>query len=274
RLSFVWLASYPKSGNTWIRALLANYRREKEGAADINQLGAPVASRRHEFDEIAGVEASDLTFAEIDALRPEVYRYLAAHNRDPLFQKIHDAYSPALVPPDATRCAIYIIRNPLDVAVSFADHLGASLEQTTAWMADKSFCLGAGRLILPNQLRQRLSSWSGHVLSWVDQQDFPIHVIRYEDLSERPCEAFDRALEFIGLERDLERLSRAVENSSFDKLQEQEKTVGFTERPAVSEVFFRKGKVGGWQEALPPELVERVTKDHAEVMQRFRYTAA
>lgn len=270
-MSIIWLASYPKSGNTWIRAFLANYRREKEGAADINQLGSPVASRRHEFDEIVGVEASDLTFPEIDSLRPEFYRYLAAHNRDPLFQKIHDAYSPSLVPPDATRGAIYILRNPLDVAVSFADHLGASLPQTVAWMGDKTFALSSGRMNLAGQLRQRLSTWSGHVLSWVDQSDFPVHLIRYEDLSLCACDTFAAALEFLGMACDAERLSRAVENSTFEKLQQQEKISGFTERPPVAEVFFRKGQVGGWREALTLELVERVMKDHGEVMRRFGY---
>jgi hypothetical protein len=270
-VSIVWLASYPKSGNTWLRAIFANYRREKEGPADINRLGSPIASRRHEFDEITGVEASDLTMDEIDSLRPAVYRHLAAHARDPLPQKIHDAYTPALIPTDATRGAIYIIRNPLDVAVSYANHLGISVDRTIAWMRDETYTLAGGRRHLPNQLRQRLRSWSGHALSWLDQSAFPAHVMRYEDMSLRPSETFAAALDFAGLSPDIARLERAIENSSFEKLRQQEETHGFDERPSTTAVFFRQGKPGGWRDALEAPQVEKIVQDHAEVMRRFGY---
>jgi hypothetical protein len=270
-VSIVWLASYPKSGNTWLRAVLANYRREKEGPADINNLGSPIASRRHEFDEITGVEASDLTIEEIDTLRPAVYRHLAAHARDPLPQKIHDAYTPALIPTDVTRGAIYIIRNPLDVAVSYANHLGVSIDRAISWMGDETYTIAAGRRHLPNQLRQRLLSWSGHALSWVDQSAFPVHVVRYEDMSLLPCETFAPALDFAGLATDAARLERAIANSSFEKLQQQEEAHGFDERPSTTGVFFRQGKPGGWRDALDASQVEHIVQDHAEVMRRFGY---
>ena len=270
-MSIVWLASYPKSGNTWLRAVLANYRREKDGPADINHLGSPIASRRHEFDEITGVESSDLTGEEIDALRPAVYRHLAAHSSDALPQKIHDAYTPALIPTDATRSSIYIIRNPLDVAVSYANHLGISIDRTISWMGDEEYTLAAGRRNLPNQLRQRLLSWSGHALSWIDQSAFPLHVVKYEDMSLRPYETFAAALDFAGLALDATRLERAIENSTFEKLQLQEEAHGFEERPSTAGVFFRQGRPGGWRDVLDAEQAERIVRDHAEVMRRFGY---
>jgi aryl sulfotransferase len=270
-LSIVWLASYPKSGNTWLRAVLANYLREKEGPADINNLGSPIASRRHEFDEITGVEASDLTAGEIERLRPAVYRYLAVHSGDPLFQKIHDAYLPALIPTDATRGAIYVIRNPLDIAVSYSHHAGVPFDRAISWMGDPAYTLAGGRRSLANQLRQRVLTWSAHVLSWVDQSAFPVHVLRYEDMILRDCETFAAALQFAGLRCEPARLRCAIENSSFDKLQQQEKTGGFQERPASAEIFFREGKAGGWREALDILHVEWILRGHAEVMRRFGY---
>jgi aryl sulfotransferase len=270
-VSILWLASYPKSGNTWLRAVLANYQRDKEDPVDINSLGSPIASRRREFDEITGVEASDLTIEEIDSLRPAVYRHLAAHARDPLPQKIHDAYWQELIPTDATRGAIYIIRNPLDVAVSYANHLGVSIDRAISWMGDETYTIAGGRSHLPNQLRQRLLSWSSHALSWVDQSAFPVHVMRYEDMSERPSETFARALDFAGLALDPARLERAIENSSFEKLQKQEEAHGFDERPSTTGVFFRQGKPGGWRNVLESSQVEQIVQDHTEVMRRFGY---
>ncbi len=72
----VWLASYPKSGNTWMRAFLSNYLADGDKPVDINSLdtGGPIASARTIFDEAVGVEASDLTQDEIERYRPRVYR--------------------------------------------------------------------------------------------------------------------------------------------------------------------------------------------------------
>ena len=125
-----WLASYPKSGNTWFRIFLTNLLREACAPADINDLKeSPYASARAMFDEFTGIEASDLCADEIDRLRPELYRYLADHAEGPFFMKIHDAYTlvadnQPLIPTAASTGALYFIRNPLDVAVSFAHHSG------------------------------------------------------------------------------------------------------------------------------------------------------
>jgi aryl sulfotransferase len=65
----IWLASYPKSGNTWLRVFLTNYLRDGDQPADLNDLdGGPIASARLAFEEAVGVEASDLTQAEIERL--------------------------------------------------------------------------------------------------------------------------------------------------------------------------------------------------------------
>jgi hypothetical protein len=270
-MSIVWLASYPKSGNTWLRVVLSNYWSEGGQSADINRLDSPIASRRQMFDLAAGVEASDLTHEEIDSLRPQVYRQIAANNRRTLYFKIHDAYTGELIPADATRGAVYIIRNPLDVAVSYAHHSNAPVEKTIGWMRDEKYGTSGGRRRLFDQLRQRLRSWSGHVLSWVDQTAVPVHVMRYEDMHARPLETFGAALRFSGVDYDEERLRSSLDHSSFEKLRQIEQTAGFAERPAGVEAFFRKGQAGGWKEVLDQEQVERVVGDHAEAMRRFGY---
>lgn len=76
--NIVWLASYPKSGNTWVRVFLTNLLRDSDCPADINQLEmTPIASNRSVFDDVVGMKAADLSYDEVDRLRPEVYRFLS-----------------------------------------------------------------------------------------------------------------------------------------------------------------------------------------------------
>ena len=141
----IWLASYPKSGNTWFRVFLTNLRREEDGPAQINKLNNRfIASARAIFDDEAGIEASDLTPDEIDRLRPEIYTHLAEEAEEGLFMKGHDAYlsndqNIRLYPKEATAGAIYIIRNPPDVVISFANHSGRSYDPAISQRADDIF---------------------------------------------------------------------------------------------------------------------------------------
>ena len=90
----VWLASYPKSGNTWFRILLANLLDGADGPIDINGITTGViASGRWAFDDVLGVPSADLTADEVDALRPAVFRAIAA-SEGRSYHKIHDALVP------------------------------------------------------------------------------------------------------------------------------------------------------------------------------------
>jgi aryl sulfotransferase len=270
----VWLASYPKSGNTWLRVLLTNYLRDIGEPADINNLlGAPGAGSRKSFDQWVGVEGSALDANVVDRLRPQVYRCLARDADDTLFLKVHDAWARVdtgepMFPADVTLGAIYIIRNPLDVAGSFAHHWGTPIEAAVERMCGSAEFLPG----LPGQLRQQVGSWSHHVRSWVDDSGEPVHVVRYEDLSVDPCRAFGDVVTFCGLDYDEERVKQAVAFSSLAELQRQEASAGFGERSmAAPGGFFRRGEVGSWCDELPGHLAERLTAAHRETMERFGY---
>jgi aryl sulfotransferase len=272
-----WLASYPKSGNTWMRLLLTNYLRNADEPADINSLdGGPIASARQAFDDSVGIEASDLTQEEIERYRPFVYEQMSEHAREPLYLKVHDAftYTPygyPLISKAATAGVIYLLRNPLDVAVSFAHHSVSPVERMVRKMGDPDFAFVSNPKSLHNQLRQRLLTWSGHVTSWVDEPGLRLLVVRYEDLKADTVAVFSEMIGFCGLDKDPLRIKKAIRFSQFEQAQKQEAEHGFSEKMPGAEAFFRKGQVGSWREELTAELAKKLITDHAAVMQRFGY---
>ena len=271
-----WLASYPKSGNTWLRALLTNYLRDGEQPVALDELdGAGVAWSREVFDDCAGLESANLTPQQIDHYRPSVYEILAAESNGPLFLKIHDAYTynddaRPIVSKQATAGVIYLIRNPLDVAVSYAHHRHESVDRTICVMSREDAML-AGSDRPTDHLPQRLLSWSGHIRSWVDEADLNRHIVRYEDMIERPGETFAGIVGFFGLDVDSDRVRKAVEFSSFSELQAQEAAHGFCERQPTAASFFREGRAGSWRRYLTDSQVRRLIADHHALMRRFGY---
>ena len=273
----VWLASYPKSGNTWVRAFLANFQCDDEQPVAINALEViPHAGRRDLFDQGTGIESSDLTPDEIDCYRPAAYRLAALEAPETLLLKIHDAYTltpkgEPLAPTDVTRGAIYALRNPLDVAVSYSYHSGTPIDYTIRFMADDKAELAESIHHGQRQLRQKLLSWSEHVLSWTQQTELPVHLMRYEDMLSRPVPVFEAAVRLIGWQADPLRVARTVQRVAFENLQAQERAFGFEEKPLGMESFFRHGKAGGWRTELNHDQIAQIIQDHGEVMRRFGY---
>lgn len=277
--AIVWLASYPKSGNTWVRILLANYLSGDDQPVDINELGevTMMASTRRVFDRWCAVEASALDQDVVDRLRPDVYRCLTGDSAEDLFIKVHDAWSTddrgqAMFPADVTRALVYVVRNPLDVAVSAAHHWSLDAEQAVDRICDTGYCIGPSGFRLSEQLRQFVGCWSGHARSWLDQSGLRAHVVRYEDLRRDPARALAGIVGACGLEFDPERVRVATEFSDFEELQRQERVDGFRERPLSARgSFFRRGEVGAWRDELPAALADRVMQTHREMMARFGY---
>jgi aryl sulfotransferase len=273
----VWIASYPKSGNTWLRAFLANFEHNGATPVDINHLNTGgISSSRNDADNALGIECSDLTPDEIDCLQPAIYRKRAERAPGTLYLKTHSAYtydSDAVpqFPSDVTSRALYLVRNPLDVAISFTHHAKKTLDESIDLMSREDLTVADQDDRLNFQLRQHLFSWSRHVLSWLDQRALPLHVMRYEDMCQQPVDEFSRAIRFLGLDHDHERVQRAVAFSSFDVLQRQELEHGFNEKPRSASTFFRSGRVGSWREILNSRQVERLVRDHREVMNCMGY---
>lgn len=274
----VWLASFPKSGNTWFRIVLANLTAGDQGPADINNLDecGGIASSRDEFEAITMIESDLLSHDDIDCLRPRVYEVLAAEASQQRWIKVHDAYTSTrdgdpLLGRKAAGAAVYLVRDPRDVAVSLAHHNSTTVDDAIKLMntAD-SAVYGGHKGVLP-QLRQRLLGWSGHVTSWLDQPDVPVHTVRYEDLVAHPVAGFSEALRFAGRLATTAEVERAVRHADFSELQRQEREKGFGEKMPGPAPFFRAGRAGGWRGTLTAGQVDVIEHCHGAAMTRLGY---
>ena len=124
---------------------------------------------------------------------------------------------------------------------------------------------------MPAQLRQRLSSWSGHAASWIDAPGLACHVMRYEDMVAQPFETFSRAVRFLELPADDARIGGALEGARFERLRDEEERVGFVERSNKAARFFREGRIGSWRRHLTAEQARRIIANHGDMMRRLDY---
>ncbi len=273
--SIVWLASYPKSGNTWIRAFLHNYLEDGKQPAPINELD------RHFADESkpcwylphANRPLAELSLAELCALRPLAQRDIAGSRTGTVLVKTHGfmgAYEGhPLHDMTVTAGAVYVVRHPLDVVLSVADHFGLTLDEAVDFMNDEA----TGSPTDEANVASVLTSWSNHVASWTGPGSLGVLVVRYEDLLEKPVKVFSRIVDFLGLERDPGRVRQAVAHSAFRELRRQEDSIGFIERSPNSRRFFRSGRKLQWPNRLTDQQVARMVTAHRREMRRFRYRA-
>jgi hypothetical protein len=271
----VWIASYPKSGNTWIRAFLHNYIRQGATPYDIDALtdltAADVNAERYKpYDKRP---ASHYTIADVQRMRRLVHRDLMALDKTLVFVKTHNARlvvaGAPLITPEVTAGAIYIVRDPRDVAVSYSAHLGRSIDETIARMADPEAATGGSDA----KVYERNSSWSVHVHSWTHPADPTIRVLQYEALVAQPEAIFAQLIGWLGQPPPPERLRRAIEFSDITELRAQEAAKGFKERVAGSTApFFGAAKPGHWRAVLSTAQQARIERDHGTVMARFGYS--
>jgi len=285
----IWLASYPKSGNTWFRILVANLWSNRDEPIDINLIDSTdtIASARNPFDQQTLIDSSLMTNEEIDRLRPATYAYAASGETlaDPdnpcfpvRFVKAHDAYTltdngePIMAGARGAAGAILFVRDPRDVAPSFAHHMHCSVDEAISRMGDADFCFASASDRLDRQFRQRLLGWGGFARSWLDQHDVPVHLVRYEDMLADTAATVLAALRFAGTEPDQTRLDRAIAFASIDELQRQEAESGFREAARKAQSFFRRGIAGGWRDDLTLDQIARIERDHGAMMDRLGYS--
>jgi len=297
-----WLASYPKSGNTWVRSFIKGlliYQqklREFEGSKDfsnesdelfasyflsegidINDLATgDIASSHVWVANILGFDISDLTHDQIDQLRPAAYQWYAKNIDRLAYHKMHDAYTylpngEPLLPNDAITGVLCVIRNPFDVAISYAHHSGISINTSIKSMGSYANALSSSVVGMTRQLRQKLLGWSGYVKSWEDATGFQKKTVRYEDMQQKPLETFISMANFLMLPDHQNVVQTVLNEISIQKFQKQEAEKNFVEKSRKAQKFFRKGIVGDWQDVLSSNQIRQLINDHHEMMRFYGY---
>ena len=271
--NIVWLASYPKSGNTWTRVFLANYLVGGETPVPINQvhrvgIGDAIA-RTYQMVDKGRYDPSERQ--RHLALREKVLKGIANNRADINLVKTHNengkAFGVPLILSRYTRAAVYIVRDPRDVAISYARHYGLTPDKAAEALSRPDNSLSADA----KNVAQYLGIWSRHVRNWVNARQFPVHTMRYEDMQADPHAAFTALLEFLTIPVEAEKVDRAVRFSSFDELRAQEDAKGFIERSDNSEKFFHSGTSGQWEGVLSDAALETLYRANRDVMEKFGY---
>lgn len=274
----VWLASYPKSGNTWFRAFITALL--NDGEIDINKIKTDgLFSSREIFNEFTDLDSTLLTEEETKILQPKVYSDIASfYEKERLFIKIHDSYhlnslGEAIVPEKGTYCALYFVRNPLDIVASLAHHMNTTIDKAVKYMGDKKLAFSGKRKNLNNtqQIHQLLMNWSEHVESWLSLPPFPVKIIRYEDMVQDSFNTFKQAVDFVGFNFSEIEIRKAIDATSFKNLKKQELNSHFKEVPHPNKYFFRKGTINNWQNELPIALIEEIKNTHHKMMSKLNY---
>lgn len=272
--NIVWLASYPKSGNTWLRAFIHNLISDADRPSQLAQITQYFESESApaRYPHFLGKPLAESSVDDVLAVRPKVHQAIAnTVQRGSVLTKTHnqlcDYQGVPLQNLEVTAAAIYLLRNPLDVVISLADHFGLSIDQSIEFMANPNTATETDE----QSVAVFLGSWSQHVESWssVEQSQF-VH-LRYEDMLEKPMFAFTQVAKLLGLDGDKKKIKQAIRFSSFAELQRQESLTGFSERSDKSKSFFRKGQQHQWIDLLNSEQIAAIVDQHREQMMRFNY---
>ena len=266
----VWLSSYPKSGNTWIRAMLTSYFSDnsKDVFDIINKIDR--FPNHKYFKDIISDE-------EIEKNDKEIFKYFITaqrrinSNKKLNIIKTHNFAGSINGFPfsnsDNTSGFIYIVRDPRAVAVSFSYHQNISFEKSVSMMLNPNLLAHNGKYT-----EARLS-WKIHVLSWMNSP-WPKVLIKYENLHNDPKNHFKKILlflsKFIKIDIDEEKINKTVEKCSFENLSKLENQKGFSEKKGNVN-FFRKGLINEWEEVLPYELKRKIETNFEQEMKILKY---
>ena len=271
----MWLASYPKSGNTWVRALLTNYLYNENYKENVFSKLDMIKSFPQKFAFKGIVEERELekNYMMLFKYFIEAQKKINRDNNLHII-KTHNICGSInnfdFTNKENTMGSIYILRDPRSIAVSYAYHANISFEKSVEIMMDEK------RITLHNKIYpEARSSWKIHLKSWLNHP-MPKIFIKYEELETNTHECFKSILGFINkfikkkIEINDEKILKTVKNCSFDNLSDLEKKFGFAEK-GKNVNFFRKGKTDEWKTVLNKELISKIEKEFSEELKEFKY---
>ena len=278
----IWLASYPKSGNTWLRSLISGYFYSKDGSFNFDLLKYidqyPSSSYFEKYDDLFLKPESTSKYwlqEQVRINKDNKLRFFKTHNA---LCKINNN---SFTNEKNTLGAIYIIRDPRNVLSSLAYHYQINNQDAFQFMKNEK-----KSIIEKKQDRflgfNALLSWVLHQKSWSECKKFPILTIRYEDLETKTFRTLKIVYEFIQkiskLEKkfDKEKAKKIIQACDFDKLQRLEKINGFRESMIGKKSnerlrFFNLGSDNNYKKLLDKDLINEMNTLYGAELQKYNY---
>ena len=280
----IWIASYPKSGNTWVRSLLSTYLYSKDGNFNFGLLKKILKfpSKKYlkyftnDFSDIKKVSGYWISAQERIALQSE--------NKS-IFLKTHSALCTLEKNPFTnkknTQAVIYIVRDPRNVITSIGNHFSMNIEESYNFIINKSKILTDDKWGGDNfGISEVLGSWSEHYKSWKNIKFAPILNIKYEDLindtKKSLIEIINFLQKFTDIKIDSKKILKTVESCNFENLRKMEKNEGFieaaySEKPNKKVDFFHLGKKNNWKNLLNQEMEKKIREAFHDEMKELNY---
>ena len=277
----IWISSYPKSGNTWVRALLSSYFYSKDGNFHFDLLEQIKEFPKHSdyLNEISvNSNLAEITKEWIPAQR----KLNLKHNNSTFFLKTHSAICNVegsdFTDKENSLGAIYVVRDPRNVILSLSNHFDYSIEKSLEMICNK-------KQIITNPTKENrhfgftvVSDWQNHYRTWKNFKLVEVKIVKYEDLILSPKNTFISILNFINkfmqVDIDEDRIKNVLMSTEFSKLQQSENKYGFKESSNMSgfnKKFFNLGPKNDWKNLLKKEIKEKIENHFKEEMKELGY---
>ena len=225
---------------------------------------------RDRYETVSGKLLRNESDSNIHKLRNQVQKYMGSHS-ETVFAKTHNAVmnfeNSPLIWLEHLAGVVYVIRNPLDMLISFSDHYNLTVDDTIEAISSPYHRINSTE----KGIFQILGGWSNHYYSWFNVENLSPLCLRYEDMIQNPVKSFGKLMKFLGLPKDTPRLKRAIRHSSFQVVSQQETRSGFAEKSRAGHKFFRQGKVGSYRRVLSDDQIAKVIDNHGELMVEMGY---
>ncbi len=279
-IMIIWIASYPKSGNTYLRSFLASYYFSKDGKFSFEQL-----LKIHQFP--------NMKFSKIKSLSKEEASKNWILNQNTFFDKknlnlvkTHNCLLPfkgnEFTTKNETLGAIYIVRDPRNVITSLTHHYSLNYNAAFKNMINSESSLLEKSHEFDHSNFTYLNSWSNHYKSWKNNSKFQVLFIKYEDLQKERENIFEKVILFINklVNRDSKidntKFLNSIKSTNFTNLRNKELNEGFEESVYSNKTgkkinFFNLGFNNRWQKLLPIDIRDKLNKYYISELKELDY---
>ena len=275
----VWISSYPKSGNTFLRAMLSAFFYSKEGIFKQDYLKNISEFPRDFFD----FKSSNNFLNEIKEYE-KIQKKISSTDKEVIFLKTHLANlvineTFQTINKDFTLCSIYIVRDPRNVILSLKNHYNLDIKKSLSLLTnDKNF------ISMNNKNSSKgytlTLDWASNYLSWKNQKNINTIFVKFEDLVFEQEKAFSYILnklkKFVNFEIDQKKIENVIKTTNFKYLRQLEEKEGFIENKIMGisdnrNFFFNKGPKQNFNKDLDPSILEEINKKYKNLLQKLNY---